>query len=56
VTVSVHVRTFVTAAIGGGHTWPGGAQYLPHRLLGPVARDLDATGIILDTFRTAAAP
>ncbi|HXY71433.1 MAG TPA: esterase [Actinomycetota bacterium] len=31
----------------GGHTWPGGAQYLPERLVGPVARHLDATGILL---------
>jgi polyhydroxybutyrate depolymerase len=33
--------------IGGGHTWPGGAQYLPARIVGPVARCLDATGILL---------
>ena len=32
---------------GGGHTWPGGAPYLPERMIGPVARDLDATGILL---------
>ena len=35
---------------GGGHTWPGGAQYLPQRIIGPVAKHLDATGIILDAF------
>jgi polyhydroxybutyrate depolymerase len=35
---------------GGGHTWPGGAPYLPERMIGAVARDLDATGILLDTF------
>jgi polyhydroxybutyrate depolymerase len=34
--------------IGGGHTWPGGAQYLPARIVGRVAPDLDATGILLD--------
>jgi polyhydroxybutyrate depolymerase len=33
---------------GGGHGWPGGPQYLPPRLIGPVARGLDATGILLD--------
>ena len=38
---------------GGGHTWPGGAQYLPQRLVGPVAKDLDATGMILDLFGSA---
>ena len=36
---------------GGGHTWPGGAQYLPEGVVGPVARALDATGILLATFR-----
>lgn len=36
---------------GGGHTWPGGAQYLPPRIVGPVASNLDATGVILDAFR-----
>jgi polyhydroxybutyrate depolymerase len=35
---------------GGGHTWPGGGQYLPARIIGPVARALDATGIILEVF------
>jgi len=34
---------------GGGHTWPGGPQYLPPRVVGPVARGLDATGIVLDS-------
>lgn len=38
---------------GGGHTWPGGAQYLPSRIIGPVASDLDATGILLQTFDAA---
>jgi len=36
---------------GGGHTWPGGGQYLPARMIGPVARALDATGVMLDEFR-----
>ena len=35
---------------GGGHTWPGGPQYLPARFVGPVAEGLDATGIILEHF------
>lgn len=39
---------------GGGHTWPGGAQYLPARVVGPVARHLDATAILLDCFRRPA--
>jgi polyhydroxybutyrate depolymerase len=39
--------------VGGGHTWPGGAQYLPARFVGRVAAHLDATGILLD-FATRA--
>jgi len=42
---------------GGGHTWPGGAPYLPARIVGPVAQHLDATGIFLDfVTRTAGGP
>jgi poly(3-hydroxybutyrate) depolymerase len=36
---------------GGGHGWPGGPQFLPARLTGPVARSLDATGILLGMAR-----
>ncbi|WP_300609907.1 hypothetical protein [Trebonia sp.] len=32
---------------GGGHGWPGGPQFLPARVIGPVTRHLDATGILL---------
>jgi polyhydroxybutyrate depolymerase len=35
---------------GGGHTWPGGAQYLPERLVGRRSTGLDATGILLATI------
>jgi poly(3-hydroxybutyrate) depolymerase len=34
--------------VGGGHTWPGGAQYLPARIVGPAVEGLVATGIVLD--------
>ena len=37
---------------GGGHTWPGGSQYLPARLIGPITHTVDATAIILDQFRS----
>jgi poly(3-hydroxybutyrate) depolymerase len=36
---------------GGGHGWPGGPQYAPARVIGPVPRDLDATAILLDMVR-----
>ena len=32
--------------IGGGHTWPGRAQYLPVSLVGRVSQDMDATRAI----------
>lgn len=28
---------------GGGHTWPGGLQYLPERVIGRTSRDVDAS-------------
>jgi polyhydroxybutyrate depolymerase len=33
---------------GGGHGWPGGPQFMPARVIGPISRHLDATGILLD--------
>jgi polyhydroxybutyrate depolymerase len=42
---------------GGGHGWPGGPQFMPSRMIGPAARHLDATGLLLDmTARETAAP
>lgn len=35
----------------GGHTWPGGKQYLPERLIGKTSRDLDANEIIWSFFK-----
>lgn len=40
---------------GGGHTWPGGAQYLPQRWIGPTNRDIEATDAIWRFFETAPA-
>ena len=30
----------------GGHTWPGGSQYLPARVIGPTSKTFDATPTI----------
>jgi len=35
---------------GGGHTWPGGEQYLPVWAVGHTNRDYDASEAILDFF------
>lgn len=31
---------------GGGHTWPGGSQYMPERSVGKTSRDIDANEVI----------
>jgi polyhydroxybutyrate depolymerase len=36
---------------GGGHTWPGGLQYLPERVIGKTSRDIDANEVIWSFFR-----
>jgi polyhydroxybutyrate depolymerase len=35
----------------GGHTWPGGAQYLPKFLIGDVSHNLNACEVIWDFFK-----
>ncbi len=41
---------------GGGHTWPGGLQYLPPFLIGRTSRDIDATEVIWEFFKTHGRP
>ncbi len=36
---------------GGGHTWPGGIQYMPRLIIGDVCRDIDATKVIWEFFK-----
>jgi polyhydroxybutyrate depolymerase len=33
---------------GGGHTWPGGAQYLPKAMVGTASKQLDASQTIVE--------
>lgn len=40
---------------GGGHTWPGGRQYLPQRVVGRVSQDIDASSVIFQFFAEQAA-
>lgn len=37
--------------VGGGHTWPGGLQYLPAALIGRTNRDIDASELIWAFFK-----
>jgi polyhydroxybutyrate depolymerase len=39
------VRVYSIA--GGGHTWPGGMQYLPRFIIGRTTRQIDASAIIV---------
>ncbi len=41
---------------GGGHTWPGGAQYLRKKLIGKVCRDINATEVIWEFFKAHPKP
>jgi polyhydroxybutyrate depolymerase len=36
---------------GGGHTWPGGYQYLGKRIIGNTSRDINACEVIWDFFK-----
>lgn len=36
---------------GGGHTWPGGSQYLPVQLVGPTNREMDGNQVIWNFFK-----
>lgn len=40
----------LVSVIGGGHTWPGGYQYLRPRRVGRVSREINASDLILDFF------
>lgn len=39
------------AVEGGGHTWPGGLQYLPELVIGRTSRDFDASEVIWQFFK-----
>jgi polyhydroxybutyrate depolymerase len=39
------------AVEGGGHTWPGGWQYLPERIIGKTSRDFQASEVIWGFFK-----
>jgi polyhydroxybutyrate depolymerase len=44
-------RVLLYAIEGGGHTWPGGHQYLPEWIVGKTSRDIDANEVIWDFFK-----
>ncbi|MDC8003907.1 prolyl oligopeptidase family serine peptidase [Aureisphaera galaxeae] len=57
---TVHVRTYSNCVsggalkfykiVGGGHTWPGGKQYLGKRIIGNTSREINACDEIWEFF------
>lgn len=48
------VTVKLVEVVGGGHTWPGGRQYLRERRIGRVSKDINASELILDFFLSQA--
>jgi polyhydroxybutyrate depolymerase len=46
-------RVALIKVIGGGHVVPGGRQYLPKSMIGPVSRDFDHADIMWKFFRSS---
>lgn len=45
-----NAEVIVYTIVDGGHTWPGGPQYLPERIIGKTTRDINGSEIIWDFF------
>jgi polyhydroxybutyrate depolymerase len=48
---SEDTEVILYAVEGGGHTWPGGFQYLPVRIIGRTSREINANEIIWFFFK-----
>ena len=46
-------RVILYSIEGGGHTWPGGIQYLPKQIVGNTSREINAGDLIWDFFSSA---
>jgi polyhydroxybutyrate depolymerase len=49
-------RVVLYTVTGGGHTWPGGEQYLPPVIIGPTSRQFDASETLWRFFATLPHP
>ena len=47
-----NTQVILIKVFNGGHTWPGGTQYLPKLLVGNVCRDFSATEVIWNFFKS----
>lgn len=43
-------EVILVRVVGGGHTWPGGQQYLSPKMVGIVSQEINASEMILDFF------
>lgn len=50
------VEVVLYAVEGGGHTWPGGLQYLSEAVIGRTSRDFNASEVIWQFFELHPAP
>ncbi len=50
------VKVVLYEIMGGGHTWPGGSQYLPESIVGIVSKDMNAGEVIWDSFEGFSMP
>jgi polyhydroxybutyrate depolymerase len=51
-----NTEVLLYAIEGGGHTWPGGSQFLPVFFVGRVCQDFDATEAIWEFFKSHPRP
>lgn len=51
-----HAAVRLVKVADGGHTWPGGFQYLPASTIGPTTRDFRANELAWEFFREHPAP
>ena len=49
---SCDAPTVLYSIVGGGHTWPGGMQYLDERMIGRTSREFDASEMIWGFFKS----
>ncbi|MGZ3820349.1 MAG: alpha/beta hydrolase family esterase [Mucilaginibacter sp.] len=46
-----HIKVIGFTIVDGGHTWPGGTQYLPKMIIGPLSNNLNASEEIWEFFK-----
>jgi polyhydroxybutyrate depolymerase len=50
--INPNLKVELIKIVGGGHTWPGGHQYLPKKIIGAVTRDFNAADKLWKFFKS----